>query len=212
MYGSKVKAGLEEAYRKEDSQRIFEIISKTLIEEVRVSGKITLDDFSYLVNNSLQNEELREKVIEKFEQNLEFIDMITREVKNITPHDGPDSNANIPRILPKLQTDYNLSPTTNNTPFTPFTPSTFEELNKEIKRNSALLSQIDTIQEENTTEKENLLEEKHYLLNQKAKHLKSLLNIAKNTPIFDVDVNKLHQDIEDLDKNVKTLVEKAKDV
>ena len=208
MYGSKVKAGLEEAYKKEDTQRIFEIISKTLLEEVRVSGKITLDDFSYLVNNSLKNEELREKVIEKFEQNLEFVDMITREVKNITP----DSNANIPRILPKLQTDYNVSPTTNNTPFTPFTPSTFEELNKEIKRNSALLSQIDTIQEENTTEKENLLEEKHCLLNQKAKHLKSLLNIAKNTPIFDVDVNKLHQDIETLDKDVKTLVEKAKDV
>ncbi|KAK0070673.1 hypothetical protein PV326_002209 [Microctonus aethiopoides] len=144
MYGSKVKAGLEEAYKKEDTQRIFEIISKTLLEEVRVSGKITLDDFSYLVNNSLKNEELREKVIEKFEQNLEFVDMITRE--------------------------------------------------------------------ENTTEKENLLEEKHYLLNQKAKHLKSLLNIAKNTPIFDVDVNKLHQDIETLDKDVKTLVEKAKDV
>jgi hypothetical protein len=53
MYGSKVKAGLEEAYKKEDTQRIFEIISKTLLEEVRVSGKITLDDFSYLVNNSL---------------------------------------------------------------------------------------------------------------------------------------------------------------
>lgn len=53
MYGSKVKASLEEAYKEENTQRVFEKISKTLVEEVRVSGKITLEDFSYLVNNSL---------------------------------------------------------------------------------------------------------------------------------------------------------------
>ena len=200
MYGSKVKASLEEAYKEENTQRVFEKISKTLVEEVRVSGKITLEDFSYLVNNSLQNKELREKVIEKFEQTLEFVDMITREIKNITSHEQStsDSSANLPRILPKLKTENDLSPTTSNAPFTSFTSSTFEELNKEIKRNSELLNKIETIQEENSTEKENLLEEKQYLLDKKAKHLKSVLDIAKNTPIFEflpVDVNKLHKDI-----------------
>lgn len=96
--------------------------------------------------------------------------------------------------------------------FSPFTPTTYQELNKEIKKNWMKINKLETTPEEEDYVKENLLDEKRYLLDQKAKHLKSLLDIAKNTPINDIDVDKLKKDIESLNKNAKTLLEKSKDL
>lgn len=131
--------------------------------------------------------------------------MITAQKKDSTS-DGNTFTASFNKPSETMKTQNISIPTTTDNPtFSPFTPTTYDELNKEIKRNSKLLNALNILQEESSTERENILEEKRYLLGQKAEHLKSILDIASNTPINDVDVNKLHKDIDSLDASVKTL-------
>lgn len=87
-----------------------------------------------------------------------------------------------------------------------FIPTTYS-LNDEITRNSVNIANID----ENVTSPEvkqsvldNLLD-RRYLLDQKAKHLASVLQAGKNTSINDKDGDILHKDITNLKSRVDSL-------
>lgn len=215
-----------ERNREELAQRLFEKVSKILVESVNAESKITVEQFAYVVNffRLTGYEDMNQRIRSKFYENTSFLEMIIRDKEEVPSNDYSslstlDSNQN--RSSTSNQTSSSvsnqISSITSNL-FSPFTPTTYEELNNEIKRNSEALNTLASIQEESEEresqldEREKLLEEKQYLLDQKRKHFNSILDIAKNTPIHDVDVDKLHSDIKDLENNVKTLIEKSKDI
>lgn len=93
-----------------------------------------------------------------------------------------------------------------------FSPSTLKELYALIKGNQDNINNIykipaDTIVKQNNYE--SLLEEKQYLLNQKANHLKGVLQEASKIPLNDTDVDRLLNNINDLEANVNILRAKA---
>lgn len=93
-----------------------------------------------------------------------------------------------------------------------FTPNTLKALDFEIRRNSDNIESIDkTISDKGVKQsvKDNLLEERQYLLDQKAKHLASSLQAGKNTPLNDIDADNLHKDITLLREKVNTLYDKS---
>ena len=104
------------------------------------------------------------------------------------------------------------SPITSYTPFTPFTPHTLDALENEIKTNEEKLSKLDKVSDSNAPEKEDLLDEKKYYLDQKAKHLISVLHEARKTQLNDIDEDKLLKDTTDLKSKVDELEKLANEV
>lgn len=175
---------------------------------------MSLEDFVYIVHKSLPDNELGNRVLHKFDENVEFIEMITNEnTKHSNSTIDKPSTLTISNVTTNtIDSSTESSPFTPLTPFTPLSSSTYEELNKEIKRNNDSLERLHSIEKENVSELEKLIDENRYLLDQKSKHLKSVLDIAKNTPISDLDTNNLHKDIESLSKKIKLLVERSKKI
>lgn len=95
-----------------------------------------------------------------------------------------------------------------------FTPNTLDSLNQEITNNKLNLDNIDNISKLDTKQhvRENLLDERRYLLDQKAKHLDSVLQLAKTAPIYDIDADELEKDILKLKKKIDKLVEMSKEI
>lgn len=94
-----------------------------------------------------------------------------------------------------------------------FTPTTFKALDDEISRNSDNISNIDKVIFDvgvRGSALENLMDERKYLLEQKAKHLPSSLQAGKNTTFNDRDADNLHKEITSLKDQVKTLYDKSK--
>jgi hypothetical protein len=184
----------KEVYDKEKlAQQEFEKISKFLVEEVKPN--LSLEEFLYnlIKFTSEKDKDVRKRIIEKFGQNIEFIDMIISKEKPNTSSDKT-RDTTLTELRPILGTNQYI-PSPSSTNFSPFTPTTYEELNKEIEKNEMQLSRLNTVREEEDSLKEKLLDERRYLLDQKAKHLKSLLNIAVDRPINGVDVDRLQKDI-----------------
>lgn len=93
-----------------------------------------------------------------------------------------------------------------------FTPVTLSYLDAEIRRNSENLKELSNICKDDITKSslnENLIDERKYLLEQKSNHLNSVLHEAKNTPINDLDIDKLHKDISELKTSVDKLLDES---
>lgn len=88
-----------------------------------------------------------------------------------------------------------------------FSPNTLKELELEIAKNKDNLDKVNS-----GINKDLILEERKYFLDQKGKHLNGLLQQAKNTHINEVDLNKLFDDISKFKTDTDSLVEKAKDL
>lgn len=93
-----------------------------------------------------------------------------------------------------------------------FSPNTLSYLDEEIKRNEENLEDINKVCKDQITKPsvmEVLMEERKYLLEQKSKHLNSVLQEAKDTPINDVDTDKLCDDITKLQSDVENLAKES---
>lgn len=95
-----------------------------------------------------------------------------------------------------------------------FSPNTLKELNNEIEINASNLANLDEIcKEKDSLTKasinERLLEERKDLLDQKSKHLNSVVSEAKRLPMNDTDMNGLCKEISELKANVDKLVIKT---
>ena len=95
-----------------------------------------------------------------------------------------------------------------------FNPNTLKELNNEIEINASNLANMDEIcKEKHSPTKasinERLLEERKSLLDQKSKHLNSVVSEAKRLPMNDTDVDSLCKEISELKANVDKLVIKT---
>lgn len=93
-----------------------------------------------------------------------------------------------------------------------FSPKTLTHLEEEIRRNGINLERYNSLPLEDdvrTNIKEKLLDERSYLLDQKAKHLDVILHKAKNVPLNDVDTDALRNDISELKKKVDDLDSKS---
>lgn len=96
-----------------------------------------------------------------------------------------------------------------------FTPRTLGELDKVIEENTSNLKAIDNLPIDDTTKpsiKEKLIDEKRYLLDQKAKHVNSVLQQAKNTNLHDVDVDNLRKQVSQLKTTVDDLMNQSEDL
>lgn len=85
---------------------------------------------------------------------------------------------------------------------------------EEIKRNTSNLNNLyETIKDSTTKSSINeALEERKYLLDQKSKHLNSVIQEAKNTPLNDTDVIYLLNETYELKINVDILVTKSENL
>ncbi len=98
-----------------------------------------------------------------------------------------------------------------------FSPDTLANLDYEIKRNEENFKNLNKIyegkdQDMKESTSENLIDERRYLLDQKAKHLSSIQNEASNTPLQDTDVDKLSKDIFELKSNVDELAKRSENL
>ena len=96
-------------------------------------------------------------------------------------------------------------PSESDDKFSPFTPNTLEYLENEIKKNNVNLDELETVcknPEVFDDVREKLLDERKYYISQQAKHMNSILEIAKKTEINDVDADRLSSEIEILKNNV----------
>lgn len=96
-----------------------------------------------------------------------------------------------------------------------FSPNTLSYLDEEIKRNKENLKDINKVCKDQFTKSsvmEALMEERKYLLEQKSKHLNSVLQEAKDTPINDVDTDKLCDDITKLQSDVENLAKESEKI
>lgn len=93
-----------------------------------------------------------------------------------------------------------------------FTPKTLKFLDEEIKQNSENLNNLGNVCNDDMTKvsvNENLLEERKYLLQQKSKHLASILHEASEIPLKETDVDTYFEDLSNLKDNVDNLVKKS---
>lgn len=115
-----------------------------------------------------------------------------------------DSRPNTAITVNTVQTDITRTDsresTINNTlitPFTPFTPTTLHYLDHDIKNNQYKLNNLDSNDIDSEANKKDLLDEKRYLLDQKSKHLKSVLELAESTTLpgetYTIDKDKLQK-------------------
>lgn len=81
------------------------------------------------------------------------------------------------------------------------TPITLEHLKKEILINQENLHNIDNIAVNSDLKqdlRENLLDEKRYLLDQHRKHLDAIVEISKRTAVSEEEADKIRKDISTL--------------
>ena len=93
-----------------------------------------------------------------------------------------------------------------------FSPNTLVFLDAEIRRNSINLETLTNVCKDPDTKtsiNETLLEERKYLLEQKSKHLNSILQEASNTPLNDTDVDNMCKEISQLKTKVDNLYSKS---
>lgn len=114
------------------------------------------------------------------------------------------------KIDSPMQTKSELVKSDSNTD-TPFTPNTLTELDKEIFKNKKRLDSLEDFCNKDVKDsvKDILLDEQKYLLSQKANHLESVLHEAKNTPLYEVDTDKLDQEVKNLKEKVTKLEEES---
>ena len=96
-----------------------------------------------------------------------------------------------------------------------FSPNTLGSLDEEITRNKGTLDNLKDICKDPDTKDsiyEHLLEERKYLLDQKAKHYNSVLQEAKNNSIQDTDMDKLCNEVSELKTSVDDLVIKSENL
>lgn len=96
-----------------------------------------------------------------------------------------------------------------------FSPNTLGSLEEEITRNKETLDNIQNICKDPVTKEsiqDHLVDERKYLLDQKAKHYNSVLQQAKNSHIEDTDMDKLTSDISELKTSVDDLVTKSENL
>jgi len=93
-----------------------------------------------------------------------------------------------------------------------FSPATFKELDLLIKGNEDNLNNINNLPVDTKVKQNNyesLLEEREYLLHQKANHLRGVLQEASKIPTNDTDIDKLLKNIYDLESYAKSLRARA---
>ena len=99
--------------------------------------------------------------------------------------------------------------------FSPFTPNTLEYLEYEIKKNKLNLDELEKVckhPEIVDDVREKLLDERKYYVSQQAKHMNSILEIAKKTEINDIDADKLLNEINKLKENVDKLFKDSESI
>jgi hypothetical protein len=89
----------------------------------------------------------------------------------------------------------------------PFTPNTLSALDKEIANNATKVQEILDKKDINTPKLDELLDERRYLLGQYNNHLEATFRIARDTPINDIDLNKLKNDSDILKNRSRILSE-----
>jgi len=157
-------------------------------------------------------EEMKDIEIKKV---TKIIDMLEKKKSNVSSIHSSCDNPSLTSEYYNERIKKKISIKTDNTDIEDmFTPNTLDSLNQEIKNNKLNLDNIDNISKHDTKDhvRENLLDERRYLLEQKTKHLEGVLQKAKNVPINDIDVYKLDKDILKLKNNIDKLVEMSKNI
>lgn len=95
-------------------------------------------------------------------------------------------------------------------PFTPFTPYTYGELNNEIV--NTLQNIRVSLDHSMYSSTENLLDYSTYLVNQKQKHLESILDKASRTPITQKDYDDLVENFYYLKNNMDSISNRLNDL
>lgn len=116
------------------------------------------------------------------------------------------SNTNTSKSDSELSPDYSKDK---------FSPTTLGSLDDEIKRNASNINDLSKVCKHDLTKlsvSDALLDERKYLLDQKSKHLSSILQEGKNVPISDIDPDNLLKQISDLKLNVDKLYNKSEDM
>ena len=93
-----------------------------------------------------------------------------------------------------------------------FSPNTLKVLDEEIRINAKCLEDIDKVckdVETNLPNRERLMDEHKYLLQQRSNHFDSVLEEAKRLPLNDTDMDNLHKEISELKKTVDNLFDKS---
>lgn len=93
------------------------------------------------------------------------------------------------------------------------TPGTLDVLNNELRKNSIELGNVEKDGENSKNKglsKEQLMDERSYLLEVKAKHLDAQLELGKRTEFKDIDPDHLHDEISNLRNKVNKLHDKSK--
>ena len=123
------------------------------------------------------------------------------------------TNTSIETNITKLV--YQLSPLSPDYLKDRFSPTTYEALEGEIRRNAHNLEDLNEICKNKETKEsinENLLHERKYLLEQKSKHLNSILQESSKVPLNETDIDSLCKDISNLKANVDNLSSKSENL
>lgn len=220
-----------------DENKLLDIIFREIINEkiVNTNKFKSLDDIvkygDDFLDKNYSDIENKQSVLDKlkdYEQDLikiKAIDNNSLERPNTaktvtTVNTCCDNRPSTPITVNTVQTDITRTDskesTTNNTsitPFTPFTPTTLQYLDHDIKNNQDKLKNLDSNDIDYEANKKDLLDEERYLLDQKSKHLKSVLELAESTTLpgetNTIDKDKLQKEIKSLKQNVDTLAKQA---
>lgn len=94
--------------------------------------------------------------------------------------------------------------------FTPITTKALDDELEEIYNNINTINSLQTEDVIKTSLLENLMTQQRYMLEQKSKHLASMLQAGKNTAFDYIDADELHKEITSLKDQVETLYDKSK--
>ena len=157
---------------------------------------VYMDLFRYYSEASL------ESFYKGFKEAFKIASSIETSISPITD----TTKVNSPNICTDISPDYTKDL---------FSPSTLKELDLLIKENESNINNIYRIPLDDLVKHNNyesLLEEREYLLRQKANHLRGVLQVASKTPLNDIDMDKLINNVNDLESYATSLRARAEAV